>query len=102
MPTRHPLRHVLGTVRTTLAVVLLGLLAGVWSPVRGRGPLATSRAAQEQCRAAYAQARSARDSAMVDVVTPVTSRGQAAFAKSCALIRTDGDFGPAGRSPRRR
>jgi hypothetical protein len=72
-----------------LAVVALSL-------VRGRGPLGSSRVAREQCFAGYRRVRSAADSAMVDSWTPVLSKAQAAFARSCALMRRDGDLQPAG------
>jgi hypothetical protein len=60
--------------------------------LRGRGPLGPSAVAREECRDGYRRARTAADSAMVDRWTPVSSKAQAAFAKSCALMRRDGDL----------
>jgi hypothetical protein len=91
---RHPLRRAFEATKTTLIVIFVLVLAGLgaWSAVRGRGPLGPSLVAREECRAAYRRARTPGDSAAVDRLTPVVSKGQAAFAKSCALMRRDGDL----------
>ena len=74
-----------------VALLALAVVAAI-NVLRGRGPLGPSAAAREDCRTGYRRARTAADSAMVDAWTPVTSKEQAAFAKSCALMRRDGDI----------
>ena len=45
------------------------------------------------CRGAYQRARTARDSAAVDLQVPVTSRGQATVAVDCRTFRLAGRLG---------
>lgn len=95
MAKRHLFLRVYEAVKTVLLLGLLLALAGIgaWSAIRGRGPLAGALVAREECRQDYARAHTRADSAAVDNHTPVVSKGQAAFAKSCAVMRADGDFG---------
>jgi hypothetical protein len=83
---------------TVLALVTcVGLLGAVAVHLAGGGgPPGSSQAARDQCLARYRRARSAADSAMVDSWAPVLSKVQAAFAKSCGLMRRAGELQPAG------
>ena len=76
---------------TAIALLALAVFAAI-NVIRGRGPLGPSAVAREECRNGYRRARTATDSAMVDAWTPVTSKQQAVFSKSCALMRRDGDI----------
>jgi hypothetical protein len=91
--TRQPSEVARRALLSAAVVALLALAAvAAVNVVCGRGPLGSSAAAREECRNGYRRARTAADSAMVDAWTPVTSTRQAAFAKSCALMRRDGDI----------
>ena len=79
------------TVLKGAAFALLVVIA-LWSVIRGRGPGGANRVAAVDCRAAYQRARTATESSMVDRQTPIVSKGQAAFAKSCEMMRLDGDL----------
>ena len=72
------------TVITALALAVLAAIRIGWT---GRfGSMQDERAL---CRAAYQRARTSADSAMVDLQTPVTSKGHAPFAQSCGLLRRE-------------
>jgi hypothetical protein len=88
-------------LKTGLAILALIAVSGiaaavVLSLVRGDGPPGSTRAARELCLAGYRRARSAADSSIVDAWTPVISKSQAAFAKSCALVRREGELQAPG------
>jgi hypothetical protein len=76
-----------------MMLTAIGLLAFasiavyLWHASRGDGPDST---AIEVCRGSYARARNARDSTIIDVQVPVTSRGQASVAISCGVLRSAG------------
>ena len=94
---REPLMLIprpIAEAKTLLTMGALLLLAGMaaWSAIRGRGPIGAHRIAAEDCRAGYRRARTAADSSMVDYQTPIVSKTQAAFAKSCKMMRLDGDL----------
>jgi hypothetical protein len=72
---------------TGVLILLLLALAIVVVLTNRRGP---DDLAAAECRAAYGRAETARDSAMVDRVRPVTSRTQATVAASCATLRAAG------------
>ena len=73
---------------TVIAALALAALAAIRFGWTGRfGSTQTERAL---CRAAYQRARTPADSAMVDLQTPVTSKGHAPFAQSCGLLRREG------------
>ena len=63
------------------AAALLGLLAACRAP---------DDAAISLCRGAYDRARTAGDSAAVDLQRPVTSRDQATVALDCRTFRVTG------------
>ena len=74
---------------TTAVVILVCLLVLIWLTNRC-GP---DDVAAAECRAAYARAATARDSAMVDRMRPVTSRPQATVAVNCQTLRASGALG---------
>jgi hypothetical protein len=87
-PWSSRIRSALGL--SALAVLIASSLAVyLWHLSRGEGVDAT---AIEVCRAAYAQAHNAADSASVDAQTPITSRRQASVAVSCSTFKASGRF----------
>ena len=72
-----------------LVLALVAILAVAAVSLR-RAP---DTAALSLCRGAYQRARTARDSAAVDLQRPVTSRGQATVAVDCRTFRLAGRLG---------
>jgi hypothetical protein len=82
--------HRLGLAAGFASLVVIGVAAIVlllWPFGRGDGFDAT---AIQLCRAEYHQAQNRIDSARVDASTPITSRGQATTAVSCATLKAAG------------
>jgi hypothetical protein len=74
-----------------LAVVVFAAVITLLN-LRQPGRVPGDAAAAEQCRAAYRSARTAADSASVDMRRPVVSRGHATVALSCGVMRVAGQL----------
>jgi hypothetical protein len=70
-----------------LLALLLVVAAGAYRAWRMPGGVAGEGYAAEECRAAYARARSSADTAAVDARQPVVSREQATAARTCRELR---------------
>ena len=78
---------------TAFLVAALALCAGgvYWEFFRGRHPgIATMYA--EECRAAYARARTATDSAIIDVRRSASNTGKEPNAPTCGVLRRTGEL----------
>ena len=74
-------------LRYLLVGLLLLIAYATWQLAFRLNGAPDSAVVVAQCRADYARAYSARDSAIVDQRTPLVSREQAAAAMSCGFLR---------------
>ena len=80
-----------------LLVVLAGAGAVLLNTWRRPGQGFADEVALQQCAAAYARARGAADTAATDRMRPIISRGQAARALTCRVMRERGWLPPDAR-----
>jgi hypothetical protein len=78
------------TTTLVLLVAAVAVAAVLYRQVRMPGGTPGEAAAAEVCRAGYAHAAAAADSAAVDAQRPIVSRGQATVARSCRELRRAG------------
>jgi hypothetical protein len=72
-------------------ILLALLLAFIFLPARHPGWL---NPGADECRHAYARARSAVDTNMIDVMVPATGPQKGTTAAMCGLLRKSGEIRP--------
>ena len=82
-------REVLGTILLVIFAVVLGVVS-IWQYHRRASAIGADPLSVSQCVAAYQRARTASDSAIVDLQRPINDRQQAANPRTCKQLRIDG------------